>query len=141
MARKVSGQSASPLPWRLRSALKRAATYFTLHPDPDTFPGPDTYPGLDGERMLAETQRGPGRPPATLQAEQWAGRFRDLYAEQFDGFEFSRVDGEPPPAKFGVYLLVAIEDYAAHPERWSYDPEEHPKRAANRIRAAVLPLI
>jgi hypothetical protein len=94
------------------------------------------------ERLIHErwTKSRAGRPPAGYHTE-WAARFRELMTEQMDGYEFSRVDGEQPPSKLGVALLVAIEDFAVYPERWKYDPESRPRNAERTVWKAVKPLI
>jgi hypothetical protein len=84
--------------------------------------------------------RGPGRPHVEYH-QRWAVLFREFYANACEYLEFSPVDGELPPSKLGVAELVAIEDYAAHPEDWKYNPNENLGNAARMVLKAVKPLI
>jgi hypothetical protein len=82
----------------------------------------------------------PGRPHATYHGEL-AAMFRKRKAELCARYAAYHVDGDRPPSNLGVALMVAIDDYARHPERWKYDPEKHPENAARRVWKAVKPLI
>lgn len=81
--------------------------------------------------------RGAG-PPAYH--HEWAARFATLMQEHVELYESYHVDGDPPPTNWEVAQLVAAQDHADHPERWSYSPEEHPREAARRVWRGVKPL-
>jgi hypothetical protein len=82
-----------------------------------------------------------GRPRADYHQE-WAQRFQQLYAEALEEFEFNRVDGEAKPSKIDICFEIAVDDFAAHPERWRCNPAGRPRKDAGRtVWKAVKPLI
>jgi hypothetical protein len=79
----------------------------------------------------------PSRPVATHHHE-WLERRDDLH----EYYELrARAGVEPMPSHYRICLEVAIEDSAAHPERWRYDPLGEPRAASDRVRNAIKPLL
>jgi len=88
-------------------------------------------------REWAAPLRG-GRPPAAYHWD-WARRLEEFRAE-FNGSDYeSPVEGENARlSDFELRILVAIEDYEAHPERWTgYDPKTNRRAAADRVDKAL----
>jgi hypothetical protein len=95
---------------------------------------------LETRRHLQKLLKLPGRAPATYHHE-WAKRFRELHSELCAGYAAYHVDGDTEPTSLGTAGLIAIEDYARHPERWRYDPETNLRAAERRVWGAVKPLV
>src|SRR5262249_3290029 len=71
---------------------------------------------------------GTGRPKSLgppVYHFEWAEAFWLVEAELRERYELHHLDGDPPPTRWEVALLVASADYDDHPERWTYSPEEH----------------
>jgi hypothetical protein len=106
---------------------------------------------LDRARSLLDTRQearrrhrrirvGTGRPKGTGPPAyhfDWAEAFWQFEAEMQETYESYHVDGDPPPTKWEVAILVAVADYGAHPERWSYSPEQNRRAAADRVWTAL----
>jgi hypothetical protein len=87
-------------------------------------------------------KRGPGRPRRNEERNrEWAKRYHELDLQLNDPDD---LNGERPISKEGLAALIAREDYEAHRERWTFDPEANAltrKRAAEKIKKAIKPLI
>jgi hypothetical protein len=104
---------------------------------PVTVQGPMTP---EESRHLRNFLSRPGRPHASHH-RGWAERFRELHSGLCAQHAAYHVDGDTEPTNLGTAGLIAIEDYARHPERWRYDPEMNLKAAERRVWGAVKPLI
>jgi hypothetical protein len=83
---------------------------------------------------------GTGRPKGTgppAYHYEWAEAFWELEAELREQYDLNHHPEDPPPAKWEVAILVALDDYIDHPERWKYAPEEQRRPAADRVWTAV----
>jgi hypothetical protein len=67
--------------------------------------------------------------------------FAELKLAFDESHEQFHVEGEPAPTNWEVAAVVAYEDFAAHPDRWKYNPYESPRAAARRVWMAVKPLL
>jgi hypothetical protein len=82
----------------------------------------------------------PGRPTRSAPPArhlQWLDSFNELR----DYYERRAYAGEQGSSAWRLYLEVAVGDFAAHPERWTYAPEDAPRAAADRVMKAVKPLL
>jgi hypothetical protein len=80
--------------------------------------------------------RKPGQAPPAYHTE-WRAAFKELEREHREQHDRYHVEGDQPPTKMEIALLVAEIDAEKHPERWSYDPRDHHKEAARRVLNAV----
>jgi hypothetical protein len=92
--------------------------------------------GTPEARELLTFLSRPGRPPAEYHQE-WLSRFRELHSELCANHAAYHIDGDRPPTRLGTAQLIAIEDFARHPERWKYDPRTNLKAAERRVWDAV----
>lgn len=92
------------------------------------------------ERRTKFIRRRTGRPArgaVPAHHTRWLERFLEMH----EYYERRACAGEEMPSLWSLHLIVAREDFADHPEDWSYDPDTMPREAADRVRKAIKPLL
>jgi hypothetical protein len=97
-------------------------------------------------KAWGRTRVGTGRPKSAGPPAHhiaWAKRFVEITTELEERYAVDIANGfdDPAPTKWEVALLVAYEDFDAHPDRWEYSPEDFPREAASRVWRAIKPLL
>lgn len=88
------------------------------------------------ERRKLVLPHAAGRKTATMPAAhhlEWLSAFAELR----DYYDRRACAGDAPTSAKRICLDVAIDDFARHPERWSYDPERAPREASAKVWKAV----
>lgn len=79
--------------------------------------------------------------PAAYHKWEWVRTYETLFVELLERYDCYHHDDDPPPTRLEVCQLVAVDDFERHPERWDYDPDERPDKAARRVWGAVKPVL
>jgi hypothetical protein len=77
-----------------------------------------------------------GRPRSYHQWE-WAWEFERRYAEALAEHADNHVGDESPLGRIEICGGIALDDFAAHPERFPYDPAENLDGAARLVYEAI----
>jgi hypothetical protein len=89
----------------------------------------------NSRKSKGKAGRKPGSRLPSYYAE-WAAKLEEL-RDYHERRHLADPDEEPMPTDWALFGVIAEEDYAAHPDRWGYNPETAPRSAKMKVQAAI----